>query len=470
MNALLNSKLANCAAATFVFLVTAVTTTGEDSPLSHARDIGSRLEPLVDDFLLERLSGSAKLQVQQPAAQEVVLVADAPWEGNTSAYFTVFQDGDCFRMYYRGSHFDETTKKSGHREVTCYAESTDGIHWKKPELGLFEFSGSKRNNIVWDAEGSHCFTPFRDTNPAAAADARYKAFTRVSGGLLPLRSTDGIRWTPMASEAVIRRGNFDSQNLAFWDSHLGKYREYHRTSRGVRDIMTGTSDDFLHWTEPTFLDYRGAPDEHLYTNTVRPYPGAPHILIGFPTRFLPATQQTEPIFMVSRDGLSFQRYAEAVIPRTAPADRDGNRSNYMAWGLVHLPGQDREWSVYAKEAYYTGVGSRLRRFTYRRDGLVGLTAGADGGEALTRPLRFSGSKLILNYRTGKSGTLRIEVTDVEGRLLEGFALADNQPLQGDSLDAVVQWSKGSNLGTLSARLVRLRLALQDAEVFSVQFR
>src|SRR5262249_7240453 len=163
--------------------------------------------------------------------------------------------------------------------VACYAESRDGIHWTKPDLGLFEFDGSKHNNIVWDTEGSHCFTPFRDTNPAAAADAKYKAMTRVPGGLLPLRSPDGIRWTPMADQPVIRRGTFDSQNLAFWDSRLGKYREYHRGFRGVRDIMTGTSDDFLHWTEPEFLDFRGAPPEHLYTNTVQPYPGAPHILI-----------------------------------------------------------------------------------------------------------------------------------------------------------------------------------------------
>ncbi len=78
--------------------------------------------------------------------------------------------------------------------------------------------------------------------------------------------------------------------------------------------MTGTSDDFLTWTEPQFLDYPDAPPEHLYTNAVQPYPGAPHILIGFPTRFLPATQQTEPTFMVSRDGTTFHRYAEAVIP------------------------------------------------------------------------------------------------------------------------------------------------------------
>src|SRR4029078_6972535 len=152
-------------------------------------------------------------------------------------------------------------------------------------------------------------------------------------------------------------------------------------------------------TEPHFLDYPDSRPEHLYTNTIQPYPGLTEILIGFPTRFLPATQQTEPTFMVSRDGTAFRRYSDAIIPTTAPANRDGNRSNYMAWGLVQLPGE-KDWSVFATEAYNPGRASRLRRFTYRPDGLVALAAGDKGGEAITRPLSFSGSKLVLNYHTG----------------------------------------------------------------------
>ena len=83
--------------------------------------------------------------------------------------------------------------------------------------------------------------------------------------------------------------------------------------------MTGTSDDFLTLDRAArFSTIPMRRREHLYTNAVLPYPGAPHILIGFPTRFLPATQQTEPTFMVSRDGQTFRRYAEAVIPHDAP--------------------------------------------------------------------------------------------------------------------------------------------------------
>lgn len=107
-----------------------------------------------------------------------MLVTDKPWEDNTSAYYTIFRDGDLYRAYYRGSHWDEQAKKAAHPEVVCYAESKDGIHWIKPELGLCEFNGSKQNNIVWNGIGTHCFAAFKDTNPDCAADARYKGIAR----------------------------------------------------------------------------------------------------------------------------------------------------------------------------------------------------------------------------------------------------------------------------------------------------
>jgi hypothetical protein len=412
-----------------------------------------------------------KLVVQKPSPKEVALTANQPWEGNTSAYFTVIQDDDKLRLYYRGSHFDDTKKQATHREVTCYAESKDGIHFSKPELGLFEFNGSKANNIVWDHEGTHCFAPFKDANPNCSPDSRYKAVTAVKGGLLPLKSSDGIHWQRMSEKPVITKGAFDSQNLAFFDPHLGKYREYHRAFRVVRDIMTGTSEDFLSWTDPIWLEYPDAIPEHLYTNTIQNYPGAAHILMGFPTRFLPKTEQTEPILMVSRNGLSFRRYSDAVIKPTDPEKRDGNRSNYMAWGLVQLPGQTDEWSVYAKEAYYTGTGSRIRRFVYRKDGLVSLSALADSaaeGEAVTRPIKFTGKSLVLNYRTGRSGSVRVELQDEKGQPISPFT-SDACLLRGDDQKAKVSWSENSDLTQLAGKPMRVRFILQNAELFSMRF-
>lgn len=444
-------------------------------PEQQVLDIGSRRELFVDDWLIERLQGG-ELTMHRPQPRDVVIVCDAPWEGNTSAYYTLFADGDRFRMYYRGSHFDEKAKKATHPEFTCYAESRDGVHWDKPKLGLFEFQGSKDNNIVWAGAETHNFTPFKDTNPTCAADARYKALggahIRWGGkGLRAYQSPDGIHWSLLREEGVLTNGDFDSQNLAFWHPQQQCYVTFYRKGRdGVRDIMTATSTDFVHWTEPVYLDYGTAPKEHLYTNAIGLYARAPHLFLGFPTRFQPKHEQVEPILMTSRDGRHFHRWPEPLIPITAPQDRDGNRSNYMTWGLLQLPGQDRELSVYATEAYYAGPGSRVRRFTFRTDGFVSAHAGMTGGELLTRPLRFAGRELEINYRTGSAGSIRVEIQGADGKPLPGFAAADCRAIAGDKIAQIVSWSGGSDVTKLAGQPVRLRFVLQDADLFAIQFR
>jgi hypothetical protein len=454
---------------------------------SSTINIASRRELFVDDFLIERLSG-AELQLHRPEPRDVVLVCDAPWEGNTSAYYTLFPDVRRFRMYYRGSHFEPTRKKTAHPEYACYAESGDGLKWEKPELGLFEFQGSKQNNIIWTGSGTHNFTPFRDDNPSSAADARYKALaggtTLVEGKkkhcLNALQSADGVRWKLM-SEGVITAGAFDSQNLAFWDAVRGEYRAYWRIftagytdergwkPTGHRAIRTATSKDFIHWEHQADLKYVDSPPEHLYTNAVMAYPRAPHLFIGFPTRFQPKTQQVEPVFMSSRDGVLFRRWSKELIPITAPKDRDGNRSNYMTWGLLQLPGNDRELSVYATEAYYVGSGSRVRRFVFRTDGFVSVHAAGEG-ELLSKPLQFTGSQLELNCRTAAGGSIRVEIQDARGKPLGKLSLADCRPITGDEVACLVKWHNGGQLAAVAGKPVRLRFVLKDADLYAMQFQ
>ena len=438
-------------------------------------DIGTRRELFVDSHLIDRLQGDAGLKLQRPQPQEVVLVTDQPWEGNTCAYYTIFQDGDLYRMYYRGSHYNVAKGERAHREVTCYAESKDGVHWTKPNLGLFEFEGSKANNIVWDGIGTHCFVAFKDTNPACPKDARYKGISRGrpqgKRGLYVFKSPDAIHWSLMHNGPVITTGAFDSQNLAFWDSYRGLYVAYHRIFHADRRaIMTATSGDFVHWTEPQLLKYSpGTRNEHLYTNAIRRYERAPHMLIGFPTRFLAEQgSRVEPVFMSSRDGRTFRRFVDPVIPEDAPQDRTGNRSNYMTWGLVQLPGNDRELSVYATEAYYTGPDSRVRRFTYRVDGFVSAHSSGSGG-VVTEPLTFAGRQLEINYATGNGGSVRVEVQDADGKPIQGLALSDCVPMQSDSIEAMVRWN-GGVLDEWIGKPVRIRFALENADLYSYRFR
>ena len=213
--------------------------------------------------------------------------------------------------------------------------------------------------------------------------------------------------------------------------------------------------------------YGDAPAEHLYTNAIRAYSRAPHIFIGLPTRFQPTHQQVEPVFMSSRDGVRFRRWPDAIIPITAPKDRDGNRSNYMTRGLLQLPDNDRELSVYATEAYYTGTGSRVRRFVYRMDGFVSARAGAEGGSILTKPLTFTGGQLWLNITS--KGRTRVELQDGEGKPLPGFTLDDCTPITGDFIGQPVAW-KGGILPAPGARPVRVHFALAGADLYAFQFQ
>ena len=233
------------------------------------------------------------------------MVLDAPWEGNNSNYVTVFRDGSVYRMYYRGRQMDLSGDKLTfvHGQVYCYAESTDGIHWKKPNLGLFEFQGSKKNNIIWNREGSHNFAPFKDANPDAAPESRYKALGGVKseGGLYAFQSSDGIRWSKIQEQPVVTDGYFDSQNLAFWDAERREYREYHREFREGRDIMTSTSSDFLDWSEPAFPQILARPAHPtLYE------PGHP-----LPSRAAPAARFPDPLHRGPRPADAVQRKARA---------------------------------------------------------------------------------------------------------------------------------------------------------------
>ncbi|MEZ6148771.1 MAG: hypothetical protein R3C09_01505 [Pirellulaceae bacterium] len=433
-------------------------------------EIGSRLEPLVDDYLISQMSGDVHQQLHQPTPREVVLVTGEPWEGNTSAYFTIFQDDDLYRMVYRGSHSGKDNGNAEHPEFTCYAESTDGIHWTKPDLGIVEFNGSKHNNIILQGLGSHCFVAFKDTSPNCPTESKYKGISRGrpagEKGLYVFKSADGIHWSLIADKPVITDGAFDSQNLAFWDSFTKHYVDYHRSFiNGKRSIVMSRSIDYLNWTEPVPLEYFGSPEQELYTNAIRLYPRADHIRIGFPTRYLPNEgSRVEPLFMSSRDGVHFHRWDEAVIPGSAPKDRMGNRSNYMANALVSLPDNDREYSVYATEAYYEGPDSRLRRFTYRVDGFVSVRAGEEGGELLTKTLTFTGESLKLNFLTQDGGQIRVRVESPEGE-----PLAQSRELTGDELAHSVEWLEGADLQSLQGRTVRLRFSMKKADLYSIQF-
>ena len=441
-------------------------------------DIGNRQELFVDDYLIETMDGEAELFLHKPVPKEVVIDHDAPWEGNTCAYHTVFQDGNIYRMYYRASDYQDDEET--HPPFVCYAVSIDGIHWKKPSLGLFEFEGSKENNIIWTGKGSHNFHPFLDTNPDCEPDKKYKAVGGVrkhDKGLHTFYSADGIHWKEMSDKPMLTdKYALDSDNIVFWDSIRKEYRCYFRNRRNrIRDIMTCTSKDFVTWSEPVYLEYPGAPIEHLYTNMIIPYKHAPHLFVGFPARFIKERGEiVEPLFMTSRDGVTFKRWEDSIIRPGLNKDRWLNRSNYIWYGLVEtlsdLPGAPVELSLYTNERYYTTEGTKTRRYTYRMDGFVSVHVPFKGGEVITKPFIFQGGHLYINFSTSAAGWIKVEVQDESGNPIEGFMETDFREIYGDEIDRKISWQSGDDVSSLEGRPVRLRFILKDADIFSFQFR
>src|SRR5262249_39513969 len=155
---------------------------------------GLRRELFVDQLLIDKLTG-ATLALERPHDEGIVLRFDKPWEGPFCGYATIIKDGPLYRLYYRGLH--SANADGSDAEVTCYAESKDGITWTKPELGLFEVGRSKANNVVLAgmAPFSHNFAPMLDSRKEVLKEHRYKALAGTGrSGLVAFVSADGLRW------------------------------------------------------------------------------------------------------------------------------------------------------------------------------------------------------------------------------------------------------------------------------------
>lgn len=463
-------------------------------------NIGGRLELFVDHFLVERLQ-NVRFALGVPHPEEIALRFDAPWEGAASgAYVTVMKDGDRYRMYYRGRALTGDADADKNSEVTCYAESEDGIHWGKPKLGLYEFRGSRANNIIVPSDPrriSHNFSAFLDPRSGVPPTERYKAVGGGAKKLYRLVSGDGIHWKDFSPEPLFSGYGLDTQNVALWSPSEGLYVIFLRTGteggtpeqpvfRGVRSIARSTSKDFVNWSKPELMSFGDTPPEHLYTNATHPYFRAPHILIALPMRFVPHRQilsqkemdaagvapsqrndTGDAVLMSSRGGTSYDRtFMESFIRPGLDRKNWSARNNYPALGVV--PTNSEEMSIYVS-GHYTLPDNHLRRYSLRTDGFAAIKAPYEGGELVTKPLIFAGRKLVLNYATSAAGSLTVELLDEAGGVLAGYAARDCDLVTGDEIAREISWKKGADLGALAGRPIKLRIVLRDAELYSFRF-
>jgi hypothetical protein len=456
-------------------------------PAAELIRIGSDRQLFVDHYLIDSLKG-VSLKLHRPVDRGPVLYFDKPWEGQFSGYCTVIRDQDLFRAYYRG--LPVSGQDGSQHEVTCYAESDDGINWRKPSLQLHEIEGDDNNNVILynAAPVTHNFSPFLDTRADVPADERYKALGGTAkSGLIAYRSSDGIQWEKMQTQAVITDGKFDSQNVSFWSEAEKKYVAYFRVwtgegYSGYRSIGRATSDDFLHWSETRPMSFGETPMQHLYTNQTHPYFRAPQIYLAIAARFMPNRQVvdeesaaelgvdpkyykdcSDAIFMTSRGGTRYDRtFMESLIRPGIGLENWVSRTNYPALNVLQTG--PAEMSVYVNQDYAQPT-AHLRRYSLRLDGFASASAAYEGGELLTKAFTFRGRKLFLNFATSAAGSVKVHLLDAE----EGSILASSVEIIGNEIEKEVRWMRSGSIEHLAGKAVRIKFVLQDADLYAFRF-
>ncbi len=361
-------------------------------------NVASDRQLFVDSSFFEQ-SANVRLHVHPPRKAEIVLRREYPWESVELNWFSVMQDRGVvdreakYRLWYEC--YDVPGWPTADDTSFCYAESRDGIRWTKPQLGLFEYQGSKSNNILFRQIGRadgrsrvHGTGVFRD--PTAPPEARYKAVSQGiwQGSTPPHRiagmvSPDGLKWTRYPTP--ICDVFADSQDSCFWDPSAGKYVLYGRVES---DIGRAESANFAQFG-PLHLvlqpDDRDPPKSNLYNPAAMKYPGAANVYLMFPSLYRQEPDTLDIRLAVSRDGVhwTWPEQTVAFIPLGEIGAFD-SKTLYMGQGLIEAG--DEMWLYYSgaplhhneatlEKLVHCKQSRAYRRAVIRRDRLVSVDAG-----------------------------------------------------------------------------------------------
>ena len=457
-------------------------------------------ELFADNYLLDKLY-NVESRLGTPVSAGSVIKFDKSWEGRFCAYVSVIDNGNKFAMYYRGVG----SAGDAANQVTCYAESKDGITWTKPNLGLFKVNGTLDNNVVMlgDAKQStHNLSVIYDKRPGVPTGEKYKAVGGVGSskkralrGLYRYVSADGIHWnTYKDSTALFPNGYaMDSQNVLAWLPAENQYAIYLRMwtedkpgdeklLKGVRTIARSVSKDFIHWSEPEPMQF-DTPLEDLYTNATQPYFRAPHLLISMPFRYSPGTRVlsdremkdndieqsmwkgvSDAVLLTSRGGNSYQRkFMESFVRPGLDQHNWAARSTIPALGVI--PTGKNEMSVFLTRAYSTKE-CYLERMKMRIDGFASLHAGYPEGYVITKPLILKGNVFQLNFSTSSIGYVKVLLLDEDEKELPGFGEKDAEIIRGDKIDSEIKWKSGKTIKDIGDKNVLVKFIIRDADIYS----
>lgn len=472
---------------------------------SNPLTLGTTKQLLFDDALVEAKEGFTTIMNPAVRSNTPVLTSEKSWERHGCSCPTVMLDEGIYKMWYTANGEDGTMRE-------CYATSTDGVHWERPNLGLIDYQGSRDNNII----PLRHETIFKD--PSAEPERRFKSisgggkydYVAVYGGGARFRydenppetwhygsvagaySPDGIHWT--ACEKLLMPWYTDTRNVVFWDDRIQKYvayvrwNEYLRVKDGAqrgsfdyRAIARAESADYENFPvpekilEPDFDDPEDADmwGGGLYDTAAVKYPFADDAYFIFTAAYYHTTDALDIQLAASRDGIDFTRWREPFV-RLGPAGTFDSMMIYMGVGM--LPIGDELWMYYGGfdqphdkvtgEDYRPAIGcARLRL-----DGFVSQDAGGQGGSLTTLPFTAEGNRLEVNMDGSARGWIKVEILDEGMQPLTGFTEVDADRLGGNSTAQTVTWNGEHDLSALKGKTVRLRFVGQSVKLYAFQLQ
>lgn len=397
---------------------------------------------------------------------------------------------------YNGSRRDNSGRffsGSDIGDLLCYAESADGLHWTKPDLGVFEFDDRPNNNIVWDLHGASIFID----HDAKDAQQRYRAigFCRRYRNIFLITSPDGIHWSDTGfRQPVLERANEGPTNVVY-DAKADRYLAYMLVKRGAerRHIEYSESKNLeAKWSGmKTILEPNLEDDTfgRVQLNAIRAeyynmsgflygniYIGILSVLYVTEDIANPTLGQAgvdgpiEAQLVYSRDGVKWNFFEDRspVIPR--------GEGDAFDSGMIIFTAKEPLVEENGIHWYYTGStqthGGLLKdkvmsigRGSWRLDGFVSLDADADGGVVETVPLRIPNGRLEVNVDAA-GGSLAVEVLFPDGRVQPGFSVETCVPITGNHLRGPVSWSHTDSVLYGAQQPLRFRFVLRHAKLYS----
>jgi hypothetical protein len=426
---------------------------------------------------------------------------------------TVLRDRDgTLRMWYVSRRKIPGYKGSAREYTLRYAESVDGVTWTLPELGLKEFDGSRKNNVLITAHdtdstgrkitaqgGLVCGTFSiidREQGPAPHARGRFTALINQGSALALVYSDDGLRWTAYPENPVFDAKGSDTNNNLIFDPRIDRYVLYYRphpyvhagAHRVNRLVARIESPDLVNWDLESArcvldTDARDAPafraaknargrDRQFYGMQVSRHQD---FYLGLPNLLDEVTGNMDLRLVHSPDGINWQReVTDTPFIATTPGAWDCGSIGFPATGnpiqvgdeLLFYYGATNMTHNYKIMNDEKVLKMRLGLATVKRGRLVGYHAGEAEAQLLTRPFLLDRPHLLLNADAA-NGEVRAALLQANGAPIPGYNGDACKPVQVDGLDIPLSW-KEKDLGDLVGTRVRLRLSARNAALYAIQ--